>query len=88
MQRGGAHYVFAVEGDPPVARQRRVQPGIRSSRAVEIRNGLHGVDTVVTLGSHLLRDGQAIEVTRRISCSASAAAPQNQPSAPVPELSE
>ncbi len=52
--------VFVVAGEPPTARLQKVTVGVNDGTVVEILSGVSGDDLVVTLGSRLIRDGQAV----------------------------
>ncbi|MCO6456342.1 MAG: efflux RND transporter periplasmic adaptor subunit [Pirellulaceae bacterium] len=52
--------VFVVAGDPPRVELRPVQIGLTDGDYVEVLSGLDAEACVVTLGSNLLQDGQAV----------------------------
>ncbi|MCA9070216.1 MAG: efflux RND transporter periplasmic adaptor subunit [Planctomycetaceae bacterium] len=52
--------VFVVENDPPTIRKQEVVTGINDGEFVEILSGLAGDDQIVTLGNHLVKNGQVV----------------------------
>jgi RND family efflux transporter MFP subunit len=55
------HYVWVVEGEPPVARMRDVEIGNLTTRGLQIRSGLKPGDVVVTRGVHKLIEGVEVQ---------------------------
>lgn len=62
LDNGDRKTVFIVAEDGRSVRQVEVQLGLAEADTVEVLDGLAATDRVVTLGSHLVRDGQAVEV--------------------------
>jgi multidrug efflux system membrane fusion protein len=63
VDSGGAKTMFVVSRDGRSVRQVEVQLGwTESGTMVEVLSGLSPDDRVVTLGSHLVQDGQQVEV--------------------------
>lgn len=56
--------VFIVTGEPPRVVQRDITIGAREGETVEIKAGISQGDWVVTLGSHMVFDGQLVEAQR------------------------
>lgn len=52
--------VCVVEGEPPCIVQRSVVTGINNGKLVEILAGIDQQDSIVTLGSHLVENGQQV----------------------------
>lgn len=53
--------VFVIENDPPTIRKQEVVTGINDGEFVEILSGLAADDQVVTLGNHLVKNGQVVD---------------------------
>ncbi len=62
VDRSGLKTVFIVAEDGQSVRQVEVQLGLVEGSTVEVIDGLGPTDRVVTLGSHLVQDGQDVEV--------------------------
>jgi membrane fusion protein (multidrug efflux system) len=71
VPEGGSQYVFVVADG--VAEKRRVDLGRRIPGYVSIVSGLEAGETIITAGSHKVRDGSAVEVAG----AASASGPEN-----------
>lgn len=56
----GSPALFVVDGEPPQTRKLEVKTGLRTDAFVQILGGLKMQDRVVTLGSRLVRHGQAV----------------------------
>jgi membrane fusion protein (multidrug efflux system) len=61
IERGGPPAVFVLVGEPPIAEKRTVSVGHLDDEHVEILSGVSPEDRIVTLGSHLVADGQAVD---------------------------
>jgi membrane fusion protein (multidrug efflux system) len=59
----GAATVFVVDGDK--ARQRTVKLGARQADRLEVTEGLAAGEALITLGAHLLRDGNPIRTAEK-----------------------
>ena len=66
LDRDGGTSVFMLESDGETVREVPVQTGLRDNGMVEILGGLPSDAEVVTLGSHLIEDGQQIEPVRQL----------------------
>ena len=74
MRRAEQAFVFVVpEGDNPVLEARNVELGVRTGSMIEVLSGLEPGELVVSEGTHRVRAGAPVDVTRRWS-----------PPAPVP----
>ena len=62
LERDGQPAVFVLVGEPPVAEKRTISVGLTNDKSVEVLSGLSPEDRIVTLGSHVLTDGQQVEV--------------------------
>lgn len=62
-QRDGRQFVFVAAGSQPVAKLREVLTGIQDGDAIELIRGLDPKTQVITLGSRLVKEGAALEVT-------------------------
>lgn len=71
-QVGGASFVFAVDADD-VARQVKVQTGLRRDGQVEVTDGLSAGDRIVVEGTGKLRDGQPVRAATTATQPAAAA---------------
>lgn len=60
LNRDDKSWVYVVEGTPPHTRLHEVQTGIRDGDMIEVLNGIGPEDLVVTLGSRLVEQGQAV----------------------------
>jgi membrane fusion protein (multidrug efflux system) len=56
------HRVFVVKGDRVEARE--VDTGVRKDGNIEIKKGIKRGEAVVTLGSHLVKDGTKVKITK------------------------
>jgi len=61
IERDGQPAVLVLVGDPPTAEKRMVSVGLVADEVVEVLAGVSSQDRIVTLGSHVLSDGQAVE---------------------------
>lgn len=59
----GEAAVFVLRGTPTVARQQSVEVGLATNDYVEILSGVSPEDRVVTLGSHVVQDGEEVQVS-------------------------
>jgi membrane fusion protein (multidrug efflux system) len=62
VERGGRKTVFVVASDGHSVRQVEVELGLVDGTRVEVLSGLGPGERVVTLGSHLVEDGQDVQV--------------------------
>lgn len=53
-------YVYVVSGDPPIAEKRTVETGTVNGQSIEILDGLESTDSVITLGSRMVKPGQPV----------------------------
>ena len=60
IERDGEPTVFVLEGEPRTARSRVISVGRVDEEFVEVVSGISAEDRIVTLGSHLLADGQVV----------------------------
>lgn len=66
MRRNEQAFVYVVpEGDNPVLESRNVELGVRSGAMIEVISGLRPGERVVSEGTHRVRPGDAVEVTRQ-----------------------
>lgn len=63
VEVNGEAAVFVLTGDPTVTEQRSVEVGLVTNDYVEILSGVSPDDRVVTLGSHVVKDGQEVQVS-------------------------
>lgn len=63
VEMDGKPAVFVLTGEPTVAEQRPVEVGLASAEFVEIHSGVSPQDRVITLGSHVVKDGQKVQVS-------------------------
>ncbi len=84
LQRATGFVVFSIdtEVDPPIARRHRVTPGIRDGDWVEILEP-ELPRTVVTLGQHLLSDGNPVRLPASGAGRSSEAESQPDPAQPA-----
>lgn len=73
VPEGGSQFVFVVADG--VAEKRRVQLGRRIPGFVAIESGLEAGESVITEGTHKVRDGSAVEVPGQAAASGTAADP-------------
>lgn len=62
LERDGQPAVFVLVGEPPIAERRTISVGLADDESVEVLSGVSPEDRIVTLGSHVLSDGQQVEV--------------------------
>lgn len=55
--------VFVLTGNPTVAEQRSIEVGLSTNNYVEVLSGVSPEDRVITLGSHVVKDGQEVQVS-------------------------
>ena len=63
MPEGSNQYVFVVTDG--IVEQRRVELGRRIPGFVAIENGLEAGETIITEGTHKVRDGVPVEVIQQ-----------------------
>lgn len=68
MRRAEQAFVYVVpEGDAPMLEVRNVTLGVRTGTLIEVISGLEAGEQVVSEGTHRVRPGAPVEVTRRWS---------------------
>ena len=63
IERDGKPSVFVLVGEPPIAERREISVGLVDDQYVEVLSGVSPEDRIVTLGSHVLSDGQQVETS-------------------------
>lgn len=65
VEMDGKPAVFILTKEPTIAEHRKVEVGLVSADFVEILSGVSPEDRVITLGSHVVKDGQKVQVSDR-----------------------
>lgn len=60
LDRDDKSMLYVVEGSPPKTRLHEIRTGIRDGDMIEVLDGIGPADRVVTLGSRLVEQGQAV----------------------------
>jgi multidrug efflux pump subunit AcrA (membrane-fusion protein) len=63
--RNGNSLVFVINSD--TAKERKVEPGIRTDGKIQIKSGLESGEQVVTAGVETLFDGAKVQIITRSS---------------------
>ena len=58
LERPDGHFVFVVQDG--VAKRRKISPGIKEGKWVEVTEGLKEGEMIVVEGSHRLQDGYQV----------------------------